>query len=80
MTKDIILEQVQDILRDIFDDEDIAVTCETIADDIEDWDSLEHINVITSIEKHFNIRFAMNEVSGFKNVGNMVDTIYNKIS
>ena len=80
MTKDIVLEQVQEILRDIFDDEDIVVTYDTVADDIEDWDSLEHINVITSIEKHFNVKFAMNEVTGFKNVGNMVDTIFNKVS
>lgn len=79
MTKNDILKQVQDILRDIFDDEDIIVTNDTVADDIEDWDSLEHINVITSMEKHFNIKFAMNEVTGFKNVGNMVDTIFNKI-
>ena len=80
MTKAEILNQVQDILRDIFDDEDIIVTENTVADDIEDWDSLEHINVITSIEKHFNIKFAMSEVTGFKNVGNMVDTILNKLS
>lgn len=80
MTKDNVLEQVQDILRDIFDDEDIIVTIDTVADDIEDWDSLEHINVITSMEKHFKIKFAMNEVTGFKNIGNMVDTIFDKVS
>ena len=80
MTRESVLEQVQDILRDIFDDEDIVVTNDTVADDIEDWDSLEHINVITSMEKHFKVKFAMNEVTGFKNVGNMVDTIFNKIS
>ena len=80
MTRQDILNQVQDILRDIFDDEDIIVTDKTVADDIEDWDSLEHINVITSIEKHFNIKFTMNEATGFKNVGNMVDTILGKIS
>jgi len=80
MTRENVLEQVQDILRDIFDDESLIIADSTTADDIEDWDSLEHINVITSIEKHFKIRFAMNEVTGFKNVGNMVDTIFNKVS
>ena len=80
MTRENVLEQVQDILKDIFDDEDIVVTNDTVADDIEDWDSLEHINVITSMEKHFKVKFAMNEVTGFKNVGNMVDVIFNKIS
>ena len=80
MTRDELLNQVQDIFRDIFDEEDIVISYETVADDIEDWDSLEHINIITSVEKHFKIKFAMNEVSGFKNVGNMIDTILNKIS
>jgi len=80
MTRDQLLNQVQDIFRDIFDEEDIVISYETVADDIEDWDSLEHINIITSVEKHFKIKFAMNEVSGFKNVGNMIDTILNKIS
>lgn len=80
MTKEQVLAEVQDILRDLFDDEDMVVAFETVADDIEDWDSLEHINVITSIEKHFNIKFAMNEVIGFKNVGNMVDIIFNKVA
>lgn len=80
MTKEQVLAEIQDILRDIFDDEDIIVTYKTVADDIEDWDSLEHINVITSIEKHFNIKFVMNEVIAFKNVGNMVDSIFKKIS
>ena len=80
MTKENVLKEVQSILRDIFDEEDIIISYETVADDIEDWDSLEHINIITSIEKHFKIKFAMNEVTGFKNVGNMVDTIFNKVS
>lgn len=80
MTKEQVLAEIQNILRDIFDDEDIIVTYKTVADDIEDWDSLEHINVITSIEKHFKIKFVMNEVIAFKNVGNMVDSIFKKIS
>lgn len=79
MTKEEILLQVQDIFRDIFDEDDIVITDSTVADDIEDWDSLEHINIITSVEKHFSIKFAMNEVVGFKNAGNMLDTIQGKL-
>ena len=47
----------------------------TTADDIEDWDSLEHINLIVAIEKEIGIKFSMGEVNGMKNVGEMVDII-----
>lgn len=80
MTREQVLSEVQEILRDLFDDESIVIGEQTTADDIEDWDSLEHINLITSIEKHFNIKFAMSEVTRFKNVGSMIDTITAKVS
>jgi len=80
MTKEDIKEQVQDIFRDLFDNESIVVDEGTTADDIEDWDSLVHISLITSIEKHFSVKFKMNEVMRFKNVGDMVDTIAGKVS
>jgi len=80
MTKEQVLTEVQEIFRDLFDDEDIEIGEDTTADDIEDWDSLVHISLITSIEKHFSIKFKMNEVMRFKNVGDMVDTIAGKVS
>lgn len=80
MTREQVLSEVQEIFRDLFDDESIVIGEHTTADDIEDWDSLEHINLITSIEKHFNIKFAMSEVTHFKNVGSMIDTITAKVS
>jgi acyl carrier protein len=80
MTKEQVLAEVQGIFRDLFDDDTIVIENDTTADDIEDWDSLEHINLITSIEKHFDIKFAMSEVTQFKNVGSMIDTIAAKVS
>lgn len=79
MTRDEVMSGVQAIFRDVFDDESIVIEDATTADDIEDWDSLEHINLITSIEQHFIIKFAMSEVVRFKNVGNMIDTIAAKV-
>ena len=58
-----------------FDNDEIVVIRETTADDIDDWDSLEHINLIAAVEKEFDIRFKMKEVSSMKNVGEMVDII-----
>ena len=67
------------MFRDIFDDEDITVSDGTTADDIEDWDSLEHINLVVAIEKEFDIKFNMSEVNKMSNVGEMVDIILQRV-
>lgn len=74
-----IYERVNNVFRDVFDDDSIIVTAETTSNDIEDWDSLEHINLIVAIENEFGIKFGMNEVTGMKNVGEMVKIINDKI-
>lgn len=70
-----ILEVVNKIFREVFDDDSIIVTEQTTAQDIADWDSFEHINLIVSIEKAFKIKFSMEEAGGMKNVGEMIDII-----
>ncbi len=75
MTKHDIIERLNEVFQDVFDDEDIVVDEETTADDIEDWDSIEHINLISAVESEFGIRFTMGEVSGMKNVGEMISII-----
>ena len=68
-------ERLNRIFRDVFDDDSITVNDNTTSDDIEDWDSLEHINLIDAIEHEFRMKFKMREVSGMKNVGEMADII-----
>ena len=80
MIKEEIYERLNNIFRDIFDDESIVVTAETTANDIEAWDSLEHINLIVAVETEFGIKFSMKEVVSMKNVGDMVDIIISKTS
>ena len=75
MTKEQIYKELDEVFQDVFDDESIHVTDTTTAEDIEDWDSLEHINLVVAIENHFEIKFNMNEVTNMKNVGEMVDII-----
>ena len=79
MSREEVYQQLNEVFRDVFDDEDITVNDATTADDIEDWDSLEHINLIVAVEKKFNIKFNMGEVNKFKNVGEMVDEIIAKM-
>lgn len=68
------------IFQDIFDDDTINVESSTTASDIEEWDSLEHINLIVAIEATFKIKFDISEVSSMKNVGNMVEIITQKLN
>lgn len=75
MTKEEIYERLNEVFRDVFDDEDIEVNADTTADDIEDWDSLEHINLVNAVESEFGIKFTMAQLQGFKNVGEMVEII-----
>lgn len=78
MTREEVFERLNTIFRDVFDDEDIVVTDETTSDDIEDWDSLEHINLVSAVEQEFGIKFSMGQVVTMKNVGEMVDVILAK--
>ena len=75
MTEQEILNAVQDIFRDNFDDDTLEITRSTCADDIEDWDSLEQINLLTAIEKKFNIKFKLADVRGLKDVGDLLDLV-----
>lgn len=70
-----IFERLNEVFRDVFDDDSITVNEDTTANDIEDWDSLNHITLIDAVESEFNVRFTMGEVSGMKNVGEMAQII-----
>ena len=80
MNKDDILEQLQPIFQDILDQPNVVITRDSNAHNVEDWDSLAHINLITTIEKHFKIKFALEQLQGLKNVGEMVDLIESKLA
>ncbi|MDD5853179.1 MAG: acyl carrier protein [Lachnospiraceae bacterium] len=79
MTREEVYVKLNEVFRDVFDDEDITVTDTTTANDIDDWDSLEHINLIVAIEDCFGMKFNMGEVTTMKNVGAMVDIIMSRI-
>ncbi len=79
MTIPEIMEQLTAVFRDVFDDEDIVLTATTTAEDIEDWDSIEHISLIAAVESTFGMRFQMKEVSCMRNVGEMAEIIQSRI-
>lgn len=75
MTTEQVMERLTEIFREVFDDDSIILTQETTAADIEDWDSLEHINLIAAVEKAFRMRFTVKEVSSMKCVGEMAEIV-----
>ena len=78
MTREYVYEKMNEIFRNVFDDESIVLNDETNANDIEDWDSLEQINLIVAIENEFGMMLDMAEVADLANVGEMVDLILSK--
>ncbi|MDR0919832.1 MAG: acyl carrier protein [Oscillospiraceae bacterium] len=78
MNRKEIFFKLNEVFQDVFDDENITVTEFTTANDIEDWDSLEHIRLIAAVESEFKMRFSMGQVSSMKNVGEMVTIIEQK--
>ena len=75
MTKEEAMEALTPIFREVFDDESIELSDELTAADVEGWDSVEHFNLISEIERTVGMRFKMKEVSGMKNVGELAEIV-----
>lgn len=74
-----ILKQLHGIFADALDNDDVKLSNETTADEVEGWDSLTHIQLVVGIEKHFKIRFTSQEIQKWKNVGELVESIHKKL-
>jgi len=73
-----ILQQVNAIFVEVLDEPDLVITSDTVADDVDGWDSLSHINLVVAIEKDFGIRFTSKEIQSWSNVGDMLASISEK--
>jgi len=80
MNTDKILETLQEIFRDLFDDKDLVLNRDISADDIEDWDSVAQISLILTIENSFNLRISASELEGLANVGEIADLLESKLA
>lgn len=72
MKHDEVLAIMQEIFRDIFEDNSILINDDTDAEDIDEWDSFNHINLVAAIEQKFEIKFALGELQELENVGDMI--------
>jgi acyl carrier protein len=75
LNREKVVDRLNHIFRDIFDDDNIAVTDATVAAGIDGWDSLAHITLILGVEREFRIKMTAAEVGSLKNVGQLIDVI-----
>jgi acyl carrier protein len=75
---DTTLDRINEVFRDVFDDDGLEVTRATTALNIEGWDSLMHVTLMVNVEKRFGVRFSSSEVAGLKDVGELSDLIESK--
>lgn len=75
MVRKEVLEKINELGRDIFDDEDIMIDENTTAEDIDGWDSLTHLELIDALESEYNVKLTMGEIQGSQNVGELIDAI-----
>jgi acyl carrier protein len=74
-----IIKEVNQIFIDTFEDESIILNENTTANDIELWDSLNHIHIITAVEKHYKINFELNDLLNFNSIGDLCKRIKEKM-
>ena len=79
MERDDILKKMEEIFREELELDDLVLTDETTADDVEEWDSLSHVQLVVALEKGFGIKFTSREILSWDNVGDLVDCIAGKI-
>lgn len=75
MDKEQVMSKLTELFQELFEDDDIVLTEETTAKDIDDWDSLAHLELISTVESEFKIRFTLGEINSFANVGEMCSCI-----
>ena len=79
-TREEILDQVQGVFRKVLNDPSVTLHESTTAEDVNGWDSLSHVKIISEVEKQFKIRFSIKEMLTWKTVGDMIDSLYSKLA
>lgn len=79
MERNEILKRVEEIFREELEQDDLVLTDETTADDVDGWDSLSHVQLVAAMEEAFSIEFKSREILSWDNVGDLIDSIEKKV-
>ena len=79
MTKSEIQKNLTSAFHDVFDDEDIVLSSDLTAQDVQEWDSLAHVRLMLTVEREFKVKFSAAEIANLKNVGELIDLIESKL-
>ncbi len=79
MDRNEVFEKIQEICRDVFEDAELVLTESTTASDVEGWDSLTHLSLVNELEETYEISFKLDEVTGSKNIGELLDALMEHI-
>lgn len=80
MTREQVLEKIRSILSDVLGEDDLSLTEKTTADEVENWDSVNHVKLLIGLESDLGIQFEAEEVSTAENVGQLIDVIQSKLT
>lgn len=80
METKVILRKIQSIVQDVLDNESLQINDQTKASDVDGWDSLAHINIVSQIESEFGVRFSLDDLARFSTVGKIVEGVHHKVS
>lgn len=79
MTRDDVFTKLTEVFRDVFDNDNIVLKEETVSSDIQDWDSLEFINIVVAVMETFKIKFSIEDLKKLDNVGQLVTLILERV-
>ncbi|MCR5547209.1 MAG: acyl carrier protein [Bacteroidales bacterium] len=79
MEKNEIVEVIAGIVRDILDDRTLSIVADTAPEDVDGWDSVTHVKLVTALEEKYDVKLSLREMMSWETVGDLVDTILNKV-
>ena len=80
MTENAILEKLQSVFRDVFEDDELSINRQSSADDVDGWDSLMHVSLMINVEREFGVKFSTTQVASLKDVGELVDLLESRLA
>lgn len=80
MDRDALLQEVEAVFRDVFEDDELKISAETKAEDVDGWDSLMHVSLMINVERVFGVKFSASQVASLKDVGELVNLLESRLA